>query len=50
MKKCEIINGRFSWILKVDGQTISFQGMESAEYFKNHYEALGYDVEVRREL
>jgi hypothetical protein len=44
MKECKIINSRFSWILIVDGHSISFQGSENADYFKQHYENLGYSV------
>ena len=44
-KKCKIINGRFSWIMEVDGHKISFQGFYNAEYFRDHYKKLGYDVE-----
>ncbi len=46
MKKCIIVNSSFSWILKVDGKEINFQGSENAEYFKTHYETLGYEVEM----
>jgi len=44
-KKCKIINGKFAWILEVDGKTIVFQGGGSADYFENHYTLLGYRVE-----
>jgi hypothetical protein len=44
VKSCEIINGRFSYVMKVDGKTIPFNGSDCAEYFKRHYAALGYVV------
>jgi hypothetical protein len=43
-KVCKIINSKFSWILGVDGQTISFQGFYNADYFERHYSELGYEV------
>ena len=49
MKKCIIINGKFSWMLEVDGESISFQGEHNALYFKKHYESLGYEVEMKKE-
>lgn len=45
MKICEIINSRFCWFLRVDGESISFQGSYNADYFANHYANLGYKVE-----
>ncbi len=44
MKKCILTNGEFSWILEVDGNTINFQGSESAQYFAYHYSNLGYEI------
>jgi len=44
MKECKITNGENSWILEVDGQTIRFFGSDNAEYFKGHYESIGYLV------
>jgi uncharacterized protein YmfQ (DUF2313 family) len=44
-KTCKIINGQFSWILEVDGQSIGFQGGLNADYFERHYRSLGYKVE-----
>ena len=41
---CTIINGRFNYIMKVDYHTITFDGASAAEYFEEHYEALGYEV------
>ena len=44
-KLCKLTNAKFSWILEVDRQTISFQGAINADYFAEHYENLGYKVE-----
>lgn len=44
-KVCKIINGKFSWLLQVDGRTISFLGRVNADYFENHYVNIGYTVE-----
>jgi len=41
-KVCTIINGTFSWVLKVDGKEISFNGFDNAEYFAKLYKKLGY--------
>jgi uncharacterized protein YmfQ (DUF2313 family) len=49
MKKCKITNDKFSWVLEVDGVVITFDGGSAAEYFEQHYTALGYEVEVDRE-
>jgi hypothetical protein len=46
-KECVLVNGRFCWILKVDGQSIPFNQAASADYFEEHYRGLGYNV--RRE-
>lgn len=46
MKKCQLINEKFTWILSVDGENIPFQGGHHVEYFKKHYESLGYTVEI----
>ncbi len=43
-KICEIVNGQFSWVMKVDNQVISFQGSDNADYFVIHYNKLGYIV------
>jgi len=43
-KICKIINGQFSWILEVDGYSISFNGGYAVDYFEKHYKALGYEV------
>ena len=44
VKVCRIINSRFCWLLVVDGQSIPFQSVSSAEYFKRHYTELGYQI------
>jgi hypothetical protein len=41
---CEIVNGRFSYILKVDGKQINFNGSDTASYFDSHYRSIGYTV------
>jgi len=43
-KECIIENGQFSYILHVDGHGISFQGAYAADYFRQHYQKLGYKV------
>ena len=43
-KLCILVNARFCWILKVDGKEIPFNCGSSADYFEEHYKALGYDV------
>jgi len=43
-KICKLINGRFSWIMNVDGEEILFQGLCTAEYFAKHYKKLGYKI------
>ena len=44
MKKCKIINDKFSWVLDVDGKIIAFQGFDNAEYFAKLYSDLGYEI------
>lgn len=44
VKECTIINSRFSYILKVDGYEIPFNGAGNADYFKKQYEGWGYTV------
>jgi hypothetical protein len=44
-RTCRIINGQFSWTMEVDGETITFSGRSSAEYFQVLYEKIGYKVE-----
>jgi len=44
-KVCKIINGKFAWLLEVDGQRVPFQGGCYADYFEKHYSELGYKVE-----
>lgn len=53
-KLCELVNGQFSWFLRVDEQDISFQGAYNADYFAEHYKKLGYtvkwgDEQIRRD-
>lgn len=43
-KVCEIINDKFSWILKVDGMEIPFNGRCNAEYFVELYSDLCYEI------
>ena len=43
-KVCIIENSRFSYFLKVDGETVPFQGSYNADYFIKHYKGLGYTV------
>jgi len=47
--KCTIINAAFAYQLIVDGKTINFQGADAADYFEEHYKALGYTVERTEE-
>jgi YHS domain-containing protein len=46
-KVCTITNGEFAYSLKVDGKTIYFQGNDNAEYFKKHYQMLGYLIQEK---
>ena len=48
-KVCTIVNGQFSYILEVDGESIAFNGSSSAEYFKEHYRKLGYKIHLYKE-
>lgn len=50
MKECILLNGKFSWFLKVDGEKIPFDGRDNAYYFKKHYESLGYVVSFEKEV
>ena len=46
MKKvCQIINDKYTWLLRVDGEEIPFQTVGAATYFAAHYESLGYLIE-----
>lgn len=45
-KKCTIENAQFSWVMHVDRMTIAFTGLSNAEYFRDHYGDLGYEVIV----
>ena len=49
MKEVKLINGRFSWFLRVDGEKIPFQGAKNADYFADHYRKLGYTVIFEKE-
>ena len=49
LKQCKIINLKFTWVLIVDNEEIPFQSGCNANYFKNHYESLGYKVEMIKE-
>lgn len=49
-KVCKLINGQFSWVLEVDGESIGFSGASSADYFEKHYRKLGYTVERYRSV
>ena len=46
-KDCILINGEFSWVLKVDSKEINFKGLDNAEYFEKHYRDLGYNVRIQ---
>lgn len=41
---CEIINDKFSWVMKLDGHTILFSGIENANYFAETFKKLGYKI------
>lgn len=43
-KEATIINGRFSYILRVDDMAILFSSGIAAEYFEKHYRDLGYTI------
>jgi len=43
-KICVIYNGPFSWILKVDGNNIKFEGSSAAGYFFKHFNYHDYRV------
>ena len=42
---CKITNDKFSWVLEVDGKTITFNGSDNADYFAEIYTKLGYTIE-----
>jgi hypothetical protein len=48
-KICIITNGQLFWELEVNGKSISFQGDDSAEYFRDHYNSLGYKLEFKEQ-
>ena len=41
---CKITNDKFSWVLEVDKQTITFNGSDNADYFAELYTKLGYEI------
>jgi len=41
---CKITNDKFSWVLEVDRQTITFNGSNNADYFAELYTKLGYEI------
>ena len=41
---CKITNDKFSWVLEVDKQTITFNGSSNADYFAELYTKLGYKI------
>jgi len=43
-KVCVISNECFTYLLKVDGMKIAFQGIIALDYFERHYKELGYEV------
>lgn len=45
-KKCVIRNRPLSFILEVDNKQIGFSGSYNADYFKDHYRDLGYEIEL----
>lgn len=46
MRMCTIENGKFAWIMRVDGIIVEFQGRDNAIYFIKHYAELGYDIQI----
>ena len=46
---CKITNDKFSWVLEVDGKTITFNGSDNADYFAELYTKLGYSIEWDRD-
>ena len=46
---CKITNDKFSWVLEVDGKTITFNGSDNADYFAGLYTILGYSIEWDRD-
>ena len=43
-KTCKLVNDKFSWVMYVDGEVITFNGKYAALYFAKHYERLGYII------
>lgn len=46
---CKITNDKFSWVLEVDGKTITFNGGDIADYFAELYTKLGYEIILDRD-
>lgn len=46
---CKLVNDKFSWVLKVDGRSIWFDGSDNADYFAELYRNLGYEIEWDRD-
>ena len=46
---CKITNDKFSWVLEVDGKTITFNGSDNADYFAELYTKFGYNIEWDRD-
>ena len=42
----KMTNGRFSWILEIDGHNIPIQGHDNAAYLVMLLKRIGYDVEI----
>jgi len=45
-KVCKIINGKFAWIMLVDGTSTM---ITNPDYFRDHYKSLGYEIEEENE-
>jgi len=45
-KVCKIVNGKFAWIMMVDGTSTT---ITNPDYFKEHYKSLGYTIEEYNE-
>ena len=44
-KSCEIRNGERSWEMTVDGREFNFVGSDFAEYLRDHFNSIGYNVQ-----
>lgn len=49
-RDCLIFNLADSWVLMVDNQNIPFTGSHNADYFKEIYTKLGYNVIIKDEV